>query len=250
MGWSTRELADMAGTTVNTIRHYHRVGLLDEPERRSNGYKQYQSWHLARVIQIRRLRDLGLPLTQVEQMGDGPSTLADALRVLDAELAASIERLQRARDELATLVHDRAPIDVPTAFGPVAERLSEADRAVLAISSRFYDEKAMGDLRRMIDAEPTDLDEEINTLPPDASEGTRQCLAEKVAPIIAQHQRDFPWLKDPRPRLTKDRGVVERTAARSINDLYNEAQRDVIRRALLLLEEGSGAPAPSGEPEA
>ena len=41
MAWSTRELAGLAGTTVNTIRHYHRLGLLDEPERRYNGYKQY-----------------------------------------------------------------------------------------------------------------------------------------------------------------------------------------------------------------
>jgi DNA-binding transcriptional MerR regulator len=33
MAWSTRELAELASTTVNTIRHYHRLGLLAEPER-------------------------------------------------------------------------------------------------------------------------------------------------------------------------------------------------------------------------
>ena len=237
MGWSTRELAEMAGTTVNTIRHYHRVGLLDEPERRSNGYKQYQSWHLARVIQIRRLRELGIPLNQVEQMGNRPDNVTDALRVLDAELAVSIARLQRARAELAVLLHDRTPIDVPTDFGPVAERLSAADRAVLAISSRFYDEKAMGDLKSMIEAEPTDLDEAINTLSPAASEDTRQRLAEQVSEITAQHQTDFPGLKDPGPRLTMPWSEVVKTAARSVNDLYNEAQRDSLRRAILLLAE-------------
>ncbi len=243
MGWSTRELAEIAGTTVNTIRHYHRVGLLDEPERRANGYKQYQSWHLARVIQIRRLRELGLPLTQVEQMGERPDNVTDALRVLDAELAVSIERLQRARAELAVLLHDRTPIDVPPDFGSVAERLSAADRAVLAISSRFYDDRAMGDLKTMIEAEPTDLDEAINTLSPDASEDTRQHLAERVSEIIAQHQRDFPWLRDPEARLTMPHSEALKTAARSVNDLYNEAQRDVLRRAILLLnEDTSGGP--------
>lgn len=40
MAWSTQQLADLAGTTVNTVRHYHRLGLLDEPERQGNGYKQ------------------------------------------------------------------------------------------------------------------------------------------------------------------------------------------------------------------
>ncbi|WP_433560110.1 MerR family DNA-binding transcriptional regulator [Pseudonocardia xinjiangensis] len=28
MAWSTRELADLAGTTVRAVRHYHDVGLL------------------------------------------------------------------------------------------------------------------------------------------------------------------------------------------------------------------------------
>jgi DNA-binding transcriptional MerR regulator len=42
MAWSTPQLAELAGATVNTIRHYHRLGLLDEPERRHNGYKQYE----------------------------------------------------------------------------------------------------------------------------------------------------------------------------------------------------------------
>jgi DNA-binding transcriptional MerR regulator len=40
VAWSTRELAELTGTTVNTIRHYHRIALLDEPTRRYNGYKQ------------------------------------------------------------------------------------------------------------------------------------------------------------------------------------------------------------------
>ena len=31
MPWSTRELAELAGTTVKAVRHYHEIGLLDEP---------------------------------------------------------------------------------------------------------------------------------------------------------------------------------------------------------------------------
>ena len=51
------------------MRHYHEAGLLDEPERRSNGYKQYGVPHLLRLLQIRRLRDLGVPLAQIEPLG-------------------------------------------------------------------------------------------------------------------------------------------------------------------------------------
>ncbi|MGP9539942.1 MerR family DNA-binding transcriptional regulator, partial [Brachybacterium sp. AOP43-C2-M15] len=41
MSWSTSELAGIAGTTVKTIRYYHHIGVLPEPDRASNGYKQY-----------------------------------------------------------------------------------------------------------------------------------------------------------------------------------------------------------------
>ena len=40
MAWSTREIAELAGTSLRAVRHHHEVGLLAEPERRSNGYKQ------------------------------------------------------------------------------------------------------------------------------------------------------------------------------------------------------------------
>ena len=35
MAWSTRQLAELAGTSLRAVRHYHDVGLLPEPERLS-----------------------------------------------------------------------------------------------------------------------------------------------------------------------------------------------------------------------
>src|SRR3712207_4129169 len=105
MAWSTREVADLAGTTVNTVRHYHRTGLLEEPGRLSNGYKQYGPRPLVRLLQIRRLRDLGVPLEQIDAVGftDGERR-KQALLALDADLAVTSERLQRARGEIAPIL--------------------------------------------------------------------------------------------------------------------------------------------------
>jgi DNA-binding transcriptional MerR regulator len=64
LAWSTREIAELAGTTVRAVRHYHEVGLLAEPERRANGYKQYGVAHLIHVLRIKRLTDLGFSLSQ------------------------------------------------------------------------------------------------------------------------------------------------------------------------------------------
>ncbi|WP_285363292.1 MerR family transcriptional regulator [Microbacterium sp. LMC-P-041] len=103
MAWSTRELAELAGTTLNAVRHYHRVGLLDVPDRTANGYKQYEVRHLTRLILIRRLRDMGVPLDRIEQARCPESTEA-ALEAIDAELEESIDRLQRSRSEIGAIL--------------------------------------------------------------------------------------------------------------------------------------------------
>lgn len=71
VAWSTSELATLAGTTVNTIRHYHRLGLLEEPDRRHNGYKQYEMVDLVRLLHIRRLVELGVPLSRIKEPSAG-----------------------------------------------------------------------------------------------------------------------------------------------------------------------------------
>src|SRR3712207_2743276 len=104
MAWSTRELAELAGTSLRTVRHYHDVGLLPEPQRAANGYKQYGVAHLVRLLRVKRLTDLGFSLSQIAAMGSDDDHPREALRALDSELATTIERLQRARVELAMIL--------------------------------------------------------------------------------------------------------------------------------------------------
>ncbi|RUQ98146.1 MerR family transcriptional regulator [Labedella endophytica] len=116
MPWSTRELAELAGTTLNAVRHYHRVGLLDEPDRTSNGYKQYQVRHLVRLIRIRRLRDLGVPLDRIEEVTAPGSAATEALSAIDADIAETMERLGRARSEIGAIVRGSKPPDPASLF--------------------------------------------------------------------------------------------------------------------------------------
>lgn len=120
MALSTRQLADLAGSTVKAIRHYHEIGLLDVPERAANGYKQYKVSHLIRLLQIKRLSALGVPLSQVAAMGRADEEPDEAIRVLDAELEATVDRLNRVRAELAVILRHRAPMHVPPGFAPIS----------------------------------------------------------------------------------------------------------------------------------
>lgn len=220
MPWSTRELADLAGTTVNTVRHYHALGLLIEPPRRYNGYKQYRVLHLVRLLRLRRLAELGVPLAQIGAL-DG-SGLTDALRGLDAALHEEIERTRRVRADIAGILHAGAPVDTPHGFESVAARLSETDRALIHICTQLYDPDAVARLRRLVTAEPPAVSAKFAALPPDASDTIRERLAGEVARSGANwRSTTWPWLH----------AAAKRTLTQALAELYNPAQRDVLRRA-------------------
>ncbi len=230
--WSTRELAELAGTTVNTVRHYHRLGLLDEPERRHNGYKRYGVPHLVCLLRIRRLVELGVPLSEVGVARSAGDVPPEVLRQVDAQLAAEIERLQRARDDIAEVLREGAPADSPAGFASVAPRLSAADTSLIHVYTRIYDQDAMKDLRRMAEEDQDHpVNAELDALPPDADEATRQGIAERLAPLIAQNLADYPWLTDPGARLSGNEHAGAQTFINAVVSLYNPAQIDVLTRA-------------------
>jgi DNA-binding transcriptional MerR regulator len=236
VAWSTRELAKLTGTTVNTIRHYHRLGLFPEPERRLNGYKQYGVPELVRLLRIRRLTELGVPLSRIAEAGTDGALPAETLHQVDTDLAATIERLMRARSDIATILRESAPADSPAGFESVAARLSTADRSLIHIYKQLYDDKAMADVLRMVEADDP-VNEDFDALAADADEATRQNLAEKLAPVLAQHLTDYPWLSDPAPHLATSEQVARQTFLDAVTKLYNRAQLDVIGRASILAQE-------------
>ncbi|WP_370656684.1 MerR family transcriptional regulator [Streptomyces sp. NBS 14/10] len=128
--------SQLADTTVNTIRHYHRLGPLDESERRHNGYKQYEVRHLVSLLRIRCLAELGVPLARIGDVSADTDSTPGVLRNLDAELQRRIERLEKARTDIAAILRARAPADVPAGFESVAARLSEADSSMIHINGQ------------------------------------------------------------------------------------------------------------------
>jgi DNA-binding transcriptional MerR regulator len=242
MAWSTKELADLAGTTVNTVRHYHRVGLLDEPERRFNGYKQYEVHHLIKLLRIRRLADLGVPLTQMPDLSaesaspEGTST-ADVLQDLDNELKSRIEQLQAARADIAAIIEYHAPADAPAGFEAVASKLSESDSSMIHIYTQLFDKDALDDVQKMSTSADAALDAAVDDLPADADEQARQELAERLAETLAQNYIDYPWLSDPAAHLSKSKLVTGQTFVDAMAELYNPAQLDVLVRANALAVE-------------
>lgn len=244
MAWSTREIADLAGTSLRAVRHYHEVGLLPEPERRSNGYKQYGVAHLLRLLRIKRLVDLGFSLTRIAEMSDDDQHPAEALRVLDAELAETIDRLQRVRVELGLILRHHAPTDWPVDLAPAAGAagLSQADRSLVAVVTRVMGPRrleAYGALLRSDTGDPTDG--EFDDLDPGADEALRQDLAERMAPFVRRIRAEHPEVTAPDTDAPRGARFVGEVTAAAMEELYNPAQVDVMRRVAALLAQAPQA---------
>jgi len=242
VAWSTRQLAELAGTSVRAVRHYHEVGLLPEPERRANGYKQYGVAHLVRLLRIKRLTDLGFSLPRIAEMGDADEHPAEALRRLDDELAATIERLQQARLELGTILRTAGPTDLPLELAPAAAgaNLSEADRSFVAVISRVLGPSGLDAYRQLLqDDYAADELAEFDRLPADADERTRVELVERITPLVRGLLARHPTLDRYGSDAPGGRLHFARTVDVALRELYNPAQFDVLVRLGHRLNDGS-----------
>ncbi|MBO0785653.1 MAG: MerR family transcriptional regulator [Actinobacteria bacterium] len=120
------ELAGLAGISTRAIRHYHRVGLLPEPERRANGYREYSLRDAVALARVRRLTELGLSLDEVGEVlaGDADRDLAEILRELDADLAGQEADIRRRRARLAQLLRQAEAGGMPSGQAPVSPGLA------------------------------------------------------------------------------------------------------------------------------
>lgn len=187
------EIANIAGVSTRTLRHYHALELLAEPPRKENGYREYSVFDLARVLQIKRLAALGFSLAHIKDMldqeqsadEDTPHILQHALDELDHELALEIKRLKEQRRVIKTLREEGLDPSVPVRFSQIVNRLygrspgvawipdqkrasaalTDADKAALLISAHFYDEENLNELERVTHAfEENDILDELREL--------------------------------------------------------------------------------------
>ena len=108
-GVTIGQAAAFAGVTIKTVRHYHKLGLVDEPERDSSGYRRYGSDDLLRLVQVRTLAAAGLQLADIGALLDADADrFAAALVDAEQRLTDRIEELVARRDTLHGLADDRA----------------------------------------------------------------------------------------------------------------------------------------------
>ncbi len=65
---SIGQLARAADVNVETIRYYHRIGLVEQPALPASGYRRYPARVLQQLLFIKRAQKLGFSLQEISEL--------------------------------------------------------------------------------------------------------------------------------------------------------------------------------------
>jgi len=110
------QLARQAGVSPQTLRHYHRLGLLRPTATSAGGYRLYTDEDRSRLELIRALRALDLDLTTIGELVRGTVGIRRVAELHLRTLDLQARLLERRRAVLRVLLRSDAP--------PTADRLA------------------------------------------------------------------------------------------------------------------------------
>ncbi len=107
------ELAEAAGVSRDTLRHYERKGVLERPVRSQKGYRLYSVDSVERVKTIRRALAVGFTLDEIARVfaersrGNAPCREVYALAATKLDnVRERISEMEKLRDELENLIFE------------------------------------------------------------------------------------------------------------------------------------------------
>ncbi|HTU72082.1 MAG TPA: MerR family transcriptional regulator [Trebonia sp.] len=101
------QAAEQSGFSLDTLRYYERVGLLDGISRAPSGHRRFGDDDLEWLGVLRCLRDTGMPIARMRRYAElareGEPSLAERLRLLtehDEQVSERVALLQAQRQHL------------------------------------------------------------------------------------------------------------------------------------------------------
>ena len=126
--YSIGQVAKQSNVSVETIRYYEKEGLIEEPERKESGYRQYKGEAIARLSFILQAKELGFSLKEIgELLSIKSDAKCSAVKQLAQEklgdIESKIKMLQRMRKSLKKLINV-CPGQAPISDCPILEAIS------------------------------------------------------------------------------------------------------------------------------
>lgn len=105
--FSPSEAAEQSGFSLDTLRYYERIGLLDDIDRAPSGHRRFRDDDLEWLGVLRCLRETGMPIAQMRRYAEltrrGKVTMAERLSLLtehDRQVQERIALLQAQHNHL------------------------------------------------------------------------------------------------------------------------------------------------------
>jgi len=191
---SIRKLAEVAGTTSRTLRHYEQIGLLVPTLKSATGERFYSLEDMVLLQQILVLRELDMPLSQISEV---LRNQADQLESLARHLEGLREKKKQISDQIATVELTIEKLERKETLMP--EELYEGfreDPYAAEAQERWPDQYAESQrrLKRLTKAEQQELFESGNQNHIELAElfkAGSKAESDEVQSLIARH---FKWL--------------------------------------------------------
>ena len=241
--WSTQAISDLVGITVRTLRYYHQIGLLPEPERTTKGLV-YDETHLLTLLRIKRFSMMSLTLDEIADIIHTP-TSPRARRILlelDQALADRVAEIESQRRVIEECLRDNTPVDVLPRFARHLAALRRLGNYDTTAADKALEELAAGygseEVARVVDAVIQDpiisrlsvLEERLRRINEDSGEPELTDLAKDYGRLLVDLYtvNAQAGLKSVSGHdLVEAIGLAESTA--------NEREQEVLKRALTVL---------------
>ena len=107
MSYTPREVVEQTGFSVDTLRYYERIGLLDSVGRTAGGQRVFTDGDLAWLEVLRCLRDTGMPIVRMRRYAElargGDATFAERAELLEEHHREIEARIAQLRAEQAKI---------------------------------------------------------------------------------------------------------------------------------------------------
>ncbi|WP_433614792.1 MerR family transcriptional regulator [Dactylosporangium sp. CA-139114] len=112
-GYTIAEVSERTGLSAHTLRYYERAGLLDPPDRGTNGHRRYSDADLGMLRILTRLKATGMSIAEMRRYAElcrvGPDTFESRRVLLE-------EHRQQVLDRIAALQNDLELIESKIKF--------------------------------------------------------------------------------------------------------------------------------------
>ncbi len=118
MNYAIAQAAERSGLSIDTLRYYERIGLVDPPARDSGGRRAYTDADLGWLEFLTKLRTTGMPIRMMReyaQLKDSPGAAMRRRQMLVDHRKDVLERIAELQTSLDALNHKIGLYDEQTA---------------------------------------------------------------------------------------------------------------------------------------